>query len=58
MLIAGAEDMAAGAVSFRYRNGVQNNGVPIADAIDEIVAVVEQRLTEPDALNTAAEVTA
>jgi threonyl-tRNA synthetase len=58
MLIAGAEDMAAGAVSFRYRNGVQNNGVPIADAIDEIVAVVEQRLTEPDALNAAAEVTA
>jgi threonyl-tRNA synthetase len=52
MLIAGADDMAAGAVSFRYRNGVQNNGVPIADAVDEIVAVVEQRLTEPDALNT------
>jgi threonyl-tRNA synthetase len=54
MLIAGAEDMAAGAVSFRYRNGVQNNGVPIEDAIGEIVAVVERRLTEPDALNVNA----
>ncbi len=61
MLIAGADDMAAGAVSFRYRNGVQNNGVPIADAVEEIVAVVEQRLTQPDALNAQvapAEVTA
>jgi threonyl-tRNA synthetase len=54
MLIAGAEDMAAGAVSFRYRNGVQNNGVPIEDAIEEIVAVVGRRLTEPDALNVDA----
>ena len=53
MLIAGADDMAAGAVSFRYRNGVQKNGVPIAEAVEEIVAVVEQRLTEPDALNDA-----
>jgi threonyl-tRNA synthetase len=55
MLIAGAEDLAAGAVSFRYRNGVQKNGVPIPEAIEEIVAVVEQRLTEPDALNVAAD---
>jgi threonyl-tRNA synthetase len=55
MLIAGADDLAAGAVSFRYRNGVQKNGVPIPDAIEEIVAVVEQRLAQPDALNTAAE---
>jgi threonyl-tRNA synthetase len=58
MLIAGAEDLAADAVSFRYRNGVQKNGVPIAAAIEEIVTVVEQRLTEPDALNAAVEVTA
>ena len=55
MLIAGADDMAAGAVSFRYRNGVQNNGVPIEAAIQEIVTVVEQRLTQPDALNVVAE---
>jgi threonyl-tRNA synthetase len=38
MLIAGETDAAAGAVSFRYRDGSQNNGVPVADAIAEIVA--------------------
>ncbi|MCE1173757.1 MAG: threonine--tRNA ligase [Propionibacteriales bacterium] len=37
MLIAGETDAAAGAVSFRYRDGTQNNGVSIADAIAEIV---------------------
>ena len=51
MLIAGADDMAAGAVSFRYRNGTQKNGVPIAEAVKEIVAVVRERLVEPHALN-------
>ncbi|MGH3209435.1 MAG: threonine--tRNA ligase, partial [Trebonia sp.] len=43
MLLAGDEDVAAGAVSFRYRSGAQKNGVPIAEAIDEIVAAVETR---------------
>jgi len=38
MLIAGETDAAAGAVSFRYRDGSQRNGVPIAEAIAEIVA--------------------
>lgn len=38
MLIAGESDAAAGAVSFRYRDGSQNNGVPIEAAISEIVA--------------------
>lgn len=38
MLIAGDTDASAGAVSFRYRDGSQNNGVPIAAAIEEIVA--------------------
>jgi threonyl-tRNA synthetase len=33
MVIAGEEDQKAGAVSFRYRNGEQKNGIPIADAI-------------------------
>jgi threonyl-tRNA synthetase len=41
MLLAGDEDVAAGAVSFRYRNGAQRNGVPIDEAIAEIVAAVE-----------------
>ncbi len=43
MVIAGEEDMAAGAVSFRYRNGEQKNGIPIADAIVEIQKVVAER---------------
>jgi threonyl-tRNA synthetase len=41
MLIAGGEDVANGAVSFRYRDGRQENGVPVADAIARIVAAVE-----------------
>jgi threonyl-tRNA synthetase len=41
MLLAGDEDVAAGAVSFRYRNGAQRNGVPIDEAIAEIVTAVE-----------------
>jgi threonyl-tRNA synthetase len=43
MLIVGEEDMNAGAVSFRYRNGEQKNGVPIADAISEILATINER---------------
>ncbi len=43
MVIAGEEDMAAGAVSFRYRNGEQKNGIPIVDAIAEIKKVVQER---------------
>jgi threonyl-tRNA synthetase len=43
MLLAGDDDVAAGAVSFRYRSGAQKNGVKIADAIDEIVTAVETR---------------
>ena len=44
MIIAGEEDMKAGAVSFRYRNGDQKNGIPIADAIAEIKKTVADRL--------------
>jgi len=43
MLIAGEDDRSAGAVSFRYRDGSQKNGVPIAEAIAEIVEAVESR---------------
>ena len=43
MVIAGAEDMDHGAVSFRYRNGEQKNGIPIALAIAEIKASVTNR---------------
>jgi threonyl-tRNA synthetase len=44
MLIAGEEDMKAGAVSFRYRNGEQKNGVPIAEAITEIAKAAADRV--------------
>jgi threonyl-tRNA synthetase len=43
MIIAGEEDVKAGAVSFRYRNGDQKNGIPIAEAIAEITATVAKR---------------
>ncbi|PJN27686.1 threonine--tRNA ligase [Kitasatospora sp. CB02891] len=44
MLIAGNDDVEAGAVSFRYRNGEQKNGVPRAEAIAEIVEAVRSRV--------------
>ncbi|PZS26143.1 MAG: threonine--tRNA ligase, partial [Pseudonocardiales bacterium] len=43
MLLAGDEDLAQGAVSFRYRDGTQNNGVPVDKAIEEIVRAVAER---------------
>ena len=43
MVIAGEEDMNAGAVSFRYRNGEQKNGIPVAQAIAEIKATIAAR---------------
>lgn len=43
MLIAGDDDIAKEAVSFRYRNGEQRNGIPIADAVAEIVAAVAEK---------------
>jgi threonyl-tRNA synthetase len=43
MMIAGNDDIEAGAVSFRYRNGTQDNGVPVDEAIARVVAAVESR---------------
>jgi threonyl-tRNA synthetase len=43
MLIAGEDDQKASAVSFRYRNGEQKNGVPIKEAIAEILKAVAER---------------
>ena len=43
MIIAGDADVEAGAVSFRYRDGRQDNGVPIAEAIERIATVVANR---------------
>ena len=44
VLIAGGEDEAAGAVSFRYRDGRQENGVPVDEAIARVVAAVRDRV--------------
>ena len=41
MLIAGGEDAEKGAVSFRYRDGRQDNGVPVDEAVARVVAAVE-----------------
>ena len=43
MLLAGDEDVAKGAVSFRYRDGSQKNGVPVDEAVAEIVEAVRSR---------------
>ncbi|MDX3228586.1 threonine--tRNA ligase [Streptomyces sp. ME19-01-6] len=44
MIIAGDDDMAAGAVSFRYRDGSQKNGIPRDEALAEIADAVERRI--------------
>jgi threonyl-tRNA synthetase len=44
MLIAGGEDAAAQAVSFRFRDGRQDNGVPVEQAVARIVEAVRTRV--------------
>ena len=44
MLLAGDDDVAKSAVSFRYRDGSQKNGVLVADAVAEIVDAVDRRI--------------
>jgi threonyl-tRNA synthetase len=44
MLIAGEDDVATGAVSFRFRDGSQDNGVPVGDAVARIVEAVRTRI--------------
>lgn len=41
ILIAGEQDRNAGTVSFRFRDGTQENGVPIADAVRRIRASID-----------------
>jgi threonyl-tRNA synthetase len=43
MMIAGEEDQNAKSVSFRYRNGEQRNGIPIDEAIAEVLKVISER---------------
>jgi threonyl-tRNA synthetase len=40
-LIAGAQDQSAGTVSFRFRDGTQENGVPIADAVRRVREAID-----------------
>ncbi|QES40518.1 MULTISPECIES: threonine--tRNA ligase [Streptomyces] len=44
MVIAGDEDMSNGSVSFRYRDGSQENGIPVDEAIAKIAKAVEDRV--------------
>jgi len=41
ILIAGEQDRAAGTVSFRFRDGTQENGVPLADAVRRIRSAID-----------------
>ncbi|MDP3889716.1 threonine--tRNA ligase [Nocardioides sp.] len=43
MMIAGDNDVESGAVSFRYRSGEQDNGVPVDEAIARVLKAVESR---------------
>jgi threonyl-tRNA synthetase len=43
MMIAGDDDIEHGAVSFRYRDGRQDNGVPVEEAIERVASAVASR---------------
>ncbi|ALE92248.1 threonine--tRNA ligase [Arthrobacter alpinus] len=43
VLIAGGDDADANAVSFRFRDGSQDNGVPVEEAVSRIVEAVRNR---------------
>ena len=43
-LIAGEDDRAAGAVSFRFRDGTQENGIPIVQAIERITTAIATKV--------------
>jgi threonyl-tRNA synthetase len=44
ILIAGEEDQKAGAVSFRFRDGSQENGVPVNEAIERITSAIADKV--------------
>lgn len=44
VMIAGEQDVEAGAVSFRYRDGHQENGVPVDEAVARVLAAVRDRV--------------
>ena len=51
MFVAGPRDVEAGAVSMRYRNGIERRGVPLDEAIIEVARNIASRQVDPDALN-------
>src|SRR2546423_1978730 len=51
MAIAGDDDVSAGTVSFRYRDGSQRNGVPLDEAVAHVVDVVRSRTNEGPSAN-------
>jgi threonyl-tRNA synthetase len=51
MFVAGPRDVESGAVSMRYRNGIERRGVPLDDAILEVSRNIASRQVDPDALN-------
>ena len=56
VLIAGATDAEAGAVSFRYRDGSQRNGVPVEEAVQQVVDWIASRSNvDPSAADEQAE---
>ncbi|HEY6424201.1 MAG TPA: threonine--tRNA ligase [Pseudonocardiaceae bacterium] len=53
LLLAGGKDVEAGAVSFRFRDGTQINGVPVEDAVSAIAGWVARRENRsPSATNS------
>lgn len=52
MLLAGQNDADAGAVSFRFRDGTQINGVPVDDAVTAVSSWVAQRRNESPTADT------
>jgi threonyl-tRNA synthetase len=54
LLLVGARDAEAGAVSFRFRDGSQRNGVPVPDAVEQLADWVSTRRNDsPSAENWA-----
>jgi threonyl-tRNA synthetase len=51
MLLAGGKDVEAGAVSFRFRDGTQINGIPV----DRAVAAVQEWITRRENASPSAE---
>jgi threonyl-tRNA synthetase len=58
MTIAGDADVAAGTVSFRYRDGSQRNGVPLGEAVAHVLEVVRSRTNAGPSAGPAADAAA